>query len=89
MARRAARRREDAGNVCDVASRAGIGFAGEARWGWEARTVGIAAQIVREGEVLLLREGDARENREERDDRERGARVTLGGAHVATTVRGA
>lgn len=60
---------------------------GEARRAWEARTVGIAAQIVREGEVLLLREGDARENREERDDRERGARATPGGAHVATTMR--
>ena len=83
MARRAARRREDARNVCDVASRAGIGsvLRGEARWAWEARTVGIAAQI------LLLREGDARENREERDDRERGARATPGGAHVAKTMR--
>jgi hypothetical protein len=58
---------------------------GEARWAWEARTVGIAAQIVRE--VLLRSEGDARENREERDERERGARATLGGAHVATTMR--
>ena len=85
MGRPAARRCEDAGNVCDVASRAGWVLRGKAVWAWEARTVVDVAQI---GvlEVCRLRVGDARENGEERDECERGARSTRGGAHVATTT---